>query len=135
RDPALGRDYFERLRLLGEELAGGSGDLSEVVEDLGPSAELVDFGWLGADQLWGLGRNVEHAALSLRVGQISELVQEGPKLYLLELVALRTKRDLSDEESRETGRAALLAASRRRAGKDLRLQILAKRQVVEDPGS
>lgn len=125
----LGRDYLDSLRRKGEELARQGGEWSKVISSLAPHASTRDFGWLTSDQLWTLGRNVDHGVRKLNVGDWSALIQQNSTLYLFELQAKREKRPLSFEEARPHLEAADLAAQRRRLGKILRAEIVAEQAI------
>lgn len=139
RDPSLGAEFFARLRLAGQRLAtGGTGleqgsSLERVAQEFAPHLQLRDYGWLTDSQIWTLGRNIDHELRNLPAGGFSQLVQEGPKLFLLERVAERPRRPFSAAEARQHAEATLLAAERRRAGKLLRRNILAEQAIEIAP--
>ncbi|MCG8457317.1 MAG: peptidylprolyl isomerase [Holophagales bacterium] len=127
-DPSYGPGFFEELRNRGERLAREGGELEAVARELGSRAELVDYGWVGDQQVWALGRNADEAIRKLDAGRISRVVQEGPNLYLFEKVAVRPERRLDAQEAHRAAVAALEAAARRQAGRALRASLLAEQK-------
>ncbi len=124
REAEYGVEYFDRLRQAGERLRAEGGSLETVAQELAPHAEIQDFGWRTESQIWTLGRNLELVWRELATGELSSVVQEGPKLYLLERAGDRPRRRLSTAEARQQARSALRAAERRRFGRHLRQAIL-----------
>lgn len=113
-------DFYTRLEKIGELLAAGKMEFKEAAAALARDARPHSYGWLTDKQLWLLGLNIDTTVNQLEPGASSAAVQEGTKLYLLNLLAVEAERQLSYEEARPRIEAALMAARRREAGKSLR---------------
>lgn len=133
RNPGYGAEFFARLRRAGERLEAEGGSLEAVARELAPHAEVQDFGWLTESQVWTLGRNLDLTWKAMATGSFSSLVQEGPKLYLLERAGDKPRRPLSRAEAQQQAQAALLAAERRRFGQELRRSILREESIELTP--
>ncbi len=146
RDATYGADFYRALRASAARLAAaraqaagsnlgtaasGGDTLEALAHELGERGELRDLGWLTDVQVWQLGHNVDAAMAELAVGQVTNLVQQGRELYVVELVAERPERQLSLDEARPRIRAALMTAERRRIGTALRQKVLEEQRIEE----
>ncbi len=115
---------LERFELLAQQLAAGEIAWPEAAVLPGVRAET--WGWLTAKQLWLRGLNVDAAVQALPVGGTTPVVQESRRLYVLQLLDETPERCKTYDEARPDLRDALLAGSRRQAGRRLRREVLAE---------
>lgn len=130
-DRRLGAEPYERFLAAGRALAAmppasrRPAALEGLRDEVAPASQLEDLGWLTDDEVWALGKSADEAIASLQTGAISAPTQEGRRLRLFELVAVRPERRKSLEEALPDVRAALLEAQARQSIDHLRREILA----------
>lgn len=130
-DRRLGAEPYGRFLAAGRALAAMPAAsrvpaaLESLRDEVAPTGRLEDLGWLSDDEVWALGKSADEAVASLEVGGISSPTQEGRRLRLFELVAVRPERRKSLEEAAPDVRASLLEAQARQSIDRLRREILA----------
>ncbi|MEM1181269.1 MAG: peptidylprolyl isomerase [Acidobacteriota bacterium] len=123
-DRGRSREFYGKVRELGEKAHAGELSFEELVQEIGPDGGLRDMGSMTDEHIWQLGRSVQVAADSLEVGQTSPVVQEGQRLLILHLIGREPARPLTESEARTRIRAGLLERRQRQARAAVRRRIL-----------
>jgi len=118
------RSYYESVRELGIRAASGEASLEEVARKL--DGEVVDLGWLAPNDVWRMGRVVNDAVGKLEVGGVTQAIQEGRVLLIVELAGRRDERILSFEETREMLLGEIMKRKRLQTEEAIRQQILSE---------
>ncbi|MEM6793560.1 MAG: peptidyl-prolyl cis-trans isomerase [Acidobacteriota bacterium] len=117
-------DLYRRAHQIGERVSRGELSLEGAARELGEEASLEDMGWRSDQQAWLLGLNVEEALRDLEPGKATGLVQEGPNLYIFEVLERTESRTKTLAEVRPRIVSALAKARHRRLARALNEEIL-----------
>ncbi|RLE20202.1 MAG: hypothetical protein DRJ65_18755 [Acidobacteria bacterium] len=135
----LPKEVINRARDMAGQLKTNGMDLNEAADVIDPRGEWTrvrDLGWMKRQDFFFLGAGPQQAAGTLKVGQTSDLVQEGRKLMILRCNERRAEKQLELSQVHDRIRKTIEKKRFQRAQRAIEAQIIAQQEIniVYQPG-